>query len=249
MARYRRGFTLIELLVVIAIIAILAAILFPIFITAKEKAKATSCASNMRQIRIAMQLYVDAWNGCYPDHTSVGLPYTGAAGYNNGVGATWIQLFAHRYRDPQLNPAGIGKILSKYVKSMAVFKCPSEWKIRPAGVTDWLPYAEGSTYYVKHGMCYDADCQLRPLTTSEIKFTTRATMIYEAGWHSGRYPYIWDVAGWRNRDHSTPMRVSVVFFDSHVGTIDIPYNLTSAYDGNWYLYGGQDLANGARDKR
>src|SRR4051794_1958509 len=55
--RDRRGFTLIELLVVIAIIAILAAILFPVFAHAREKARQTSCLSNLKQLSSAMLMY------------------------------------------------------------------------------------------------------------------------------------------------------------------------------------------------
>lgn len=244
----RKGFTLIELLVVIAIIAILAAILFPVFVTAREKAQATTCKSNMRQIGTAMQLYIDDWNGCYPDHTSVGLRYTGST-YDNTIGGSWITQFSHRYRDAQGKPAGIGLVLHKYLKNMAVFKCPSEWPKTPTGVFNWLPYAEGSTYYVKHGMCYCANRRSRPLNMSDVIYPTRATMMYEAAWHIGKYPYIWDVAHWAAAPHGTTLRVNSIFLDCHVGSIEIPYNPTSAYDGNWYFIGdGWDLTKGARDK-
>lgn len=61
--RCRGGFTLIELLVVIAIIAILAAILFPVFAKAKARALQTKCLSNCRQIGLALQQYIDDWDG------------------------------------------------------------------------------------------------------------------------------------------------------------------------------------------
>src|SRR6185437_16133977 len=59
----RRGFTLIELLVVIAIIAILAAILFPVFAQAREKARAISCMSNMKQLGTAELMYMQDNDG------------------------------------------------------------------------------------------------------------------------------------------------------------------------------------------
>ncbi|MFQ3610139.1 MAG: DUF1559 domain-containing protein [Fimbriimonadales bacterium] len=62
----RNGFTLIELLVVIAIIAILAAILFPVFAQARESARKTQCSSNARQVGLATQMYLQDYNEVYP---------------------------------------------------------------------------------------------------------------------------------------------------------------------------------------
>ncbi len=63
--RTKRGFTLIELLVVIAVIAILAAILFPVFLSAKKRAQMSACQSNMKQLASAMMLYSSDWNGYF----------------------------------------------------------------------------------------------------------------------------------------------------------------------------------------
>lgn len=62
----KKGFTLIELLVVIAIIAILAAILFPVFARAREKARQTSCLSNIKQLTLGVQMYVQDFDERFP---------------------------------------------------------------------------------------------------------------------------------------------------------------------------------------
>jgi prepilin-type N-terminal cleavage/methylation domain-containing protein len=74
----RNGFTLIELLVVIAIIAILAAILFPVFAQARAKARQTQCLSNMRQIGTAVQMYLNDYDEGYPFTMAIinGIPST-----------------------------------------------------------------------------------------------------------------------------------------------------------------------------
>ena len=76
----RRGFTLIELLVVIAIIAVLAAILFPVFAKVREKARQISCLSNMRQIGLATMEYVEDYDEKYPqEHPGCANPAVGLA--------------------------------------------------------------------------------------------------------------------------------------------------------------------------
>ena len=72
MINVRRGFTLIELLVVIAIIAILAAILFPVFARAREKARQSSCLSNLKQIGLATLAYVQDYDERLPAHQRAG---------------------------------------------------------------------------------------------------------------------------------------------------------------------------------
>jgi prepilin-type N-terminal cleavage/methylation domain-containing protein/prepilin-type processing-associated H-X9-DG protein len=64
----RRGFTLIELLVVIAIIAILAAILFPVFARAREKARQTSCLSNVKQLSLGVMMYAQDYDDSFPHY-------------------------------------------------------------------------------------------------------------------------------------------------------------------------------------
>ncbi len=73
--RFVRGFTLIELLVVIAIISILAAILFPVFARARENARRASCASNLRQLGLAIMQYTQDYDEYYPRSSASGAYY------------------------------------------------------------------------------------------------------------------------------------------------------------------------------
>lgn len=100
-----RGFTLIELLVVIAIIAILAAILFPVFAKARERGRQTACLNNLKQFGVAFRTYADDADGYMP-HDWRGVPEPGAnfargGGYDGGP--IW-----------------------PYVQSTAIYYCPSD---------------------------------------------------------------------------------------------------------------------------
>lgn len=116
----RRGFTLIELLVVIAIIAILAAILFPVFAQAREKARQATCLSNEKQVTLAMTMYVQDY-----DETFAQVAYR-----DPGQGDPYWLWGANWVTWPQATQS--------YVKNKQLFRCPSNPQV---------PVGYGLNYY------------------------------------------------------------------------------------------------------
>jgi prepilin-type N-terminal cleavage/methylation domain-containing protein len=120
--RRNRGFTLIELLVVIAIIAILAAILFPVFARAREAARKATCLSNLKQIALACIMYAQDYDEVLPAAASDGYAFQhpvnpAAAGYTMD--------------DAETNNLGskdcwqLADLIMPYVKSLDLFMCPT----------------------------------------------------------------------------------------------------------------------------
>lgn len=106
----RNGFTLIELLVVIAIIAILAAILFPVFAQARAKARQASCLSNSKQIGLALMQYSQDYDETYPGYRFA-IPNPFAADVNVGANADTATF--------------LNQNLDTYVKAEGIWRCPS----------------------------------------------------------------------------------------------------------------------------
>ena len=127
----KNGFTLIELLVVIAIIAILAAILFPVFAQAREKARATQCLSNFKQVGTATMMYCADWDNTYPSFYAIlakFVPEQLAGKDRNNFDWYWTSGYLGQHHHMTMHYLGTVDQVMPYVKNMNMFYCPSSGK-------------------------------------------------------------------------------------------------------------------------
>jgi len=153
------GFTLIELLVVIAIIAILAAILFPVFAKVREKARQTSCLSNEKQIGLAYLQYVQDFDERFP------IDYYGLNRVDDkGVGLCWSEAMV------------------SYMKSPQLLTCPSDSK---SVSVDPNPYGfTRRSYAMAHNLSYAAIAQISsPALTVVLGERSKESGTIPAQWH------------------------------------------------------------------
>jgi len=144
----RKGFTLIELLVVIAIIAILAAILFPVFAKAREKARATTCLSNLKQLSLAVMMYLS-------DYEETFMLSVGQGG----------DTFPH-VLEPYVKNKGIWKCPNDPAQPVAgdyPVTYSLNGRLMCMGLHMWAPIDAGEDY---------------PITTSQIVEPARTVMMY-----------------------------------------------------------------------
>jgi prepilin-type N-terminal cleavage/methylation domain-containing protein len=134
------GFTLIELLVVIAIIAILAAILFPVFARARESARRTTCMSNLKQIGTSTLMYVQDYDDTYPSGLALAVPGPDTGGsfemmyaktpkssqlFSGNINGPNGSFFLFQDRAKQFR-ASVGEQLQPYVKNTNIFIDPND---------------------------------------------------------------------------------------------------------------------------
>ncbi len=137
----RNAFTLIELLVVIAIIAILAAILFPVFARARENARRSSCQSNLKQIGLGVFQYIQDYDEKYPPAITVATA-TGTQAGGNGI------------------PVGWADASQPYLKSTQIFQCPSDSRGPSSDPTVGTAAAGYSDYWY--------NCMLSQVGTTQV---------------------------------------------------------------------------------
>ena len=203
---HRRAFTLIELLVVIASISILAAILFPVFARARENARRSSCASNLKQLALGMLMYTQDYDG--------GLP-----AYIRNGSATWPQLY-----DPTVD----------YVKNEQVYRCPSApsatrpmsdiygpqyglpWQNSNSTDTNWTVMFANSTRTAKIDVVPDAvrTCLIGE-TWNSGGLVSGKERYWDLGWGHSRFRVT--TATWDQLRHDRHLEgANYAFVDGHV---------------------------------
>jgi prepilin-type N-terminal cleavage/methylation domain-containing protein len=214
----RTGFTLIELLVVIAIIAILAAIMFPIFVGAKVAAGRSQCLNNCKQIALGVSMYKDdnqgCWMSCYYQANS------SQAGY-----------------DPDYRYAFWMRALKPYVKSKNVFTCPSATiefghyaKIGVEPKTSW----PAANYGINECLVFGIYCPLAGVDSlkreSDILYPSKTALIADCK----------DILFWGGANFSQDLQVDPdgQTFPDGMMRMRYPNNVTTPYKAKDVRHGG-----------
>ena len=165
----RRGFTLIELLVVIAIIAILAAILFPVFARAREKARQTTCTSNVKQLTLGIMMYVTDYDGTFPN--GWGAPPSPTLITTPANARLPVNPLRYMYWSNSIQP---------YIKNYQMYECPSArpwpYSAAPNNILQGVTYTfNGLLYnYGESGIAAPAKCIMLSEMNGDIALNSTA---------------------------------------------------------------------------
>lgn len=193
----QRGFTLIELLVVIAIIAVLAGLLFPVFLTARGKAREATCISNLRQIGLSISMYSQDYDGLYP--------------YAIDPADRFTPIIWSSYPDFQKELPAIGmihEVLQPYIKAKELFRCPADTGFDTEDFTG-LPLDATPSSYEKFGTSYyyRTEIALRHAGEMTFQYPAQVNVLFDGAgrWHGSLFP--------------SSQRYCTLFADGHVKSL------------------------------
>jgi prepilin-type N-terminal cleavage/methylation domain-containing protein len=181
----RSGFTLIELLVVIAILAILAALLFPVFAETRDRARQAACLSNLKQIGTATMMYAQDYDDTYPRGPAVIIAAAGdPLGFVvPGPAAGWDTILGYNGSPRLVNLAddSMATRLRPYVQSLEVYLCPNTPRADD-------PHLGRTSYFWNGGISHGTSCPTfpnglrtqtgRPLTLAEVPRPSLLQMVF-----------------------------------------------------------------------
>lgn len=203
----RSGLTLIELLVVMALIAILAAILFPVFARAREQARRSICGSNLKQIGIAASLYRSDYDGLFP--------YAADPIVQRYQPELWLPpAFYGDY--PHLTT--IPGALQPYCRSQQIFRCPSDHRTNTGFLNP--PTTPSRFDFVGSSYDFDEGLGLFSVPDSAIHFPSNDYYAKDEGaeYHSYENAHIWERVG------------NILYIDGHV-KFGLDYGFWANEDG------------------
>lgn len=196
-----KGFTLIELLVVIAIIAILAAILFPVFAKAREKARMTQCASNLKNLAMAVRMYSSDNDECMPMNIAF---INGAWGWPEPSGARCTVNYSCGWVHP----------VAPYVRNSQILLCPNWNRIQLVQDPNTPSYFT-TTYMFSYS--------LRGVSEAAIQYPSNKTLLFDI------LPYHSDDATVGSKVDSDARKAGMVemvaFADGHVKYVQLNSSL------------------------
>lgn len=178
MRKLRPGFTLIELLVVIAIIAILAALLFPVFARAKASAKKTACISNLRQIGDAIVMYENDYDDVFPHAVDPS---------DKWAPDIWSDFPDFQEEIPKM-PL-MSEALQPYVKSKEIFHCPADTGTRVLDNHFPMPFKSAPSMFATYGSSYffRTEIAFKAFTQTNFQLPTDVNVMFDGAghWHAG----------------------------------------------------------------
>jgi general secretion pathway protein G len=173
-----RAFTLIEILVVIAILAIVAAILFPVFSRAKAAAKKTACMSNLKQMGHAILLYMGDYDDVFPNAIDA------ADRYRPEIWSGMPEFMAQIPYMPMMNEA-----LWPYARNKEIFRCPADSGSQVLDTHPFLTFPTSPSMYNTYSMSYmyRTEITFRRFSQSSLESLSDVNVLFDGSghWHEG----------------------------------------------------------------